>query len=257
MADVTMPDVSARGLAGRPPVPAPATGSPWPGPPVWRPPLVAVGVAGRSSTTVATTRTGRPRPACRPDAASAGRRTQPDATYEGVPVWWSLGQDAGGQPAAGRGLAAARGDRPRVRADRSKAMDRAVVAFCGRRPRRSARRPDGRRAARMSTSPARRRDQAERLRLPAGAPVDAVARRASYLVFPQNQGLEALHGRDRRVERTIDTGDARTLDVSWYADDVVVLPRNGTGATGRRATVDGRPVGPRARSLALGPASTP
>ena len=64
-----------------------------------------------------------------------------------------------------------------------------------------------------------------------------------YLVFPQNQGLR-LYTVATGEWSEIDTGDARTLDVSWYADDVIVLPRNGTGSSG--ADVDrGRQPGDR------------
>ena len=63
-----------------------------------------------------------------------------------------------------------------------------------------------------------------------------------YLVFPQNQGLR-LYTVATGEWSEIDTGDARTLDVSWYADDVIVLPRNGTGSSGPMWTVDGRPGG--------------
>ena len=75
-----------------------------------------------------------------------------------------------------------------------------------------------------------------------------------YLVFPQNRRLR-LYTVATGEWSEIDTGDARTLDVSWYADDVIVLPRNGTGSSGPCGPSTGARGG--ARSLVLDPASTP
>ena len=117
VADVTMPDLSGQ----------------WPGGPGRRARRRGPARSGRCRRGVALAavhrrrRGPRPTPAgrrsLRPRAGSCRRSsaravaTEPDATYEGVPVWWSPDAGAGGQPAACGGLPAARGDRPRVRAD--------------------------------------------------------------------------------------------------------------------------------------------
>ena len=217
MADVTMPDLSARGLARRPPVAAPG--------PARR---------GRGRGSGDRRRDRRRRRARRRRRDDADRRPRPGVpTSTPAPDAGAAGRDvrgrarlvepragAGGQPAAGRGRAAARGHRPGGRAAGRRRWTARWPRSAGRRPR--------------ACSSTRTAGCVERV---ASTGLDDVAKpngygyrpvhhsmlspTGEYLVFPQDDGRRGLHGRHRRVERRSTPATPVTLDVTWDADDAV------------------------------------
>jgi hypothetical protein len=207
--------------------------------------LVAAGclalVAAVVSTGVAVLGTGgttQPAPAPGVPTVSPAPSDEPDASYQGVSVWWSLGQ-------------AQEVNLPRVEdaplpevidlgsAPTVKAMDRAVAAFSvGDRVRLV---DSG--GGQISISLGRLDD----LTKPNGygyRPVHAsmLSPTGEYLVFPQDDSVE-VYTIATGEWLTVDTGDRVTRFVGWAGDDTFFLPETATGA-GDVFDVEGELVSP-------------
>jgi len=151
----------------------------------------------------------------------------PDAAYEGVPVWWSLGQaqEVNLPPVEDAPLPAVidLGSGPLV-----EAMDRAVAAFSV-----------GDQVRLVDSDGGQANVSLERLGdlvKPNGygyRPVhqSMLSPTGDYLVFPQNDGV-AVYTVGTGEWRSIDTGDQVTRFVTWVADDAFALPPTQAGGSG-------------------------
>ncbi|GAB3249450.1 hypothetical protein [Nocardioides dilutus] len=152
---------------------------------------------------------------------------EPDAAYEGVPVWWSLGQEqeVNLPPVEDAPLPAVIDLESEPNVD---GMDHAVAAFSvGDRVRLVD--ADG---GRLDVS----LEGLDDLVKPNGygyRPVhqSMLSPRGDYLVFPQNDGV-AVYTVATREWRSIATGDRVTRFVTWVADDAFVLPPRQAGGAG-------------------------
>jgi len=207
--------------------------------------LAVVGCAGLVAAVVTTGIAvlggdGRPSPTAPAPGvptATSGAPDGSDAVYEGVPVWWSLDQQEEQE------LAAVDSPLPAVvdleAGPLAKAIPYAVAAFSvGDRVRLVG--PNG---YQLSVGISRLEDVVK----PNGysfRPVHTsmLSPSGDYVVFPQN-GSVAVYTVAGGQWRSIDTGTARTLDVTWYDDDTLLLPREGSGGAGPMWDVDGTPAG--------------
>ena len=180
----------------------------------------------------------QPAPAPGVQTLSPPPSDEPDATYEGVPVWWSLAQEQeGNQPRVD--------DAPLPRVidleagPMVKDMDRAVAAFYVAE---RVRLVDSR-GGQVSLSLGRLEDVVK----PNGygyRPVHAsmLSPAGEYLVFPQNTGVEVYTVATGEWS-AIDTGDQVTRFVTWIDDDAFVLPPNQGGGVGPAYDVTGASLG--------------
>jgi hypothetical protein len=162
----------------------------------------------------------------------------PDATYEGVPVWWSLGQEqeVNLPPVEEAPLPEVidLGARPQ-----EATMERAVAAFSV-----------GDQVLLVDSEGGLVSVSLERLDdvvKPNGygyRPVhhSMLSPAGEYLVFPQNDGV-AVYTVGTGEWRSIDTGDRVTRFVTWVADDAFVLPPTQAGGSGAVYDVEGEPRG--------------
>jgi hypothetical protein len=179
-------------------------------------------------------RTTRPTPAPGVPSLTPTRPAGPDATYEGVPVWWSLGQEqeVNLPPVEEAPLP----DVIDLRAGpRDETMERAVAAFSV-----------GDQVLLVDSDGGLVSVSLERLDdvvKPNGygyRPVhhSMLSPTGEYLVFPQDDGV-AVYTVDTGEWRAIDTGDRVTRFVTWVADDAFVLPPTQAGGTGAVFDVEG------------------
>ena len=201
---------------------------------------VAVVTAGVTSG-VAVLRDGdgtAPAPAPGVPSQTVQPSSDPDATYEEVPVFWSPEQQ---DELLLEGVDSVL---PRVidldAGPLAKAIPYALAAFAGNGDRIRLVGPTG---DQLSLSIASLDDVVK----PNGygyRPVHSsmLSPTGEYLVFPQDDSVR-LFDIPSGEWTTIDTGSARTLDVTWYDATTIVLPRNGSGSAGPMWTVDGSPAG--------------
>ncbi|MBJ7359098.1 hypothetical protein [Nocardioides sp.] len=149
---------------------------------------------------------------------------EPDARYEGVPVWWSVGREQEGDlsPVDDSPLPEVIDLRSAPTAERP---DRAVAAFAvGDQVRLVD--PSG---AQLSLS----LDRLDDVTKPNGyryRPVShsMLSPTGEYLVFPQDDSVE-VYTLATGQWRSIDTGDRVTRFVTWVGDDSFVLPGSASG----------------------------
>ena len=169
-----------------------------------------------------------------PTSTPAPDPGQPDAAYEGVPVWWSLSQ-------------AQEVNLPRVEdaplpevidleaGPRVKAMSQAVAAFWVDDRVVLVDMDGGQLSVDVSGLDKVTKPNGYRFRPPHQS---MLSPEGSHLVFPQD-GRVLVYALVTGEWREIDTGDARTLDVRWLDEGVFVLPQNGSGSSGPTWTVSG------------------
>jgi hypothetical protein len=175
-----------------------------------------------------------------PAPAPAGP-VSPDATYEGVPVWWSpdQNQELELEPVADSPLPERLG--PFTAMTMSATLRGPAIAAFGERQNVYLHGRDGG-ARLLDVSHLRKVTKESGYRLsPLGDSM--LSPSGEYLVFPQDGSLEvyAVAGDDWH---TIDTGDALTAYVTWVDDRTLVLPRGPFGASGPTVSVDGSPGAP-------------
>jgi hypothetical protein len=167
-----------------------------------------------------------------PSPSASGEGTS-DATYQGVPVWWSPSRrEEVDLPSLRTSVL------PRVvdleSGPMAKALDRAVAAFAvGDRVHLVDER------GRQVTVDIRRLDDVSTPDGYAYRPVHAsmLSPDGRHLVFPQD-GSVAIYSLDGGWSE-IDTGDAVTRFVTWVRDDMFVLPPEEGGGPSAGYTVDG------------------
>lgn len=171
-----------------------------------------------------------------PPTGAIGR--EPDATYEGVPVFWSPAQqdeqeldpvDSPMPPVVDL-----------VSGPLAKHLSHAVAAFAREGDRITLVGPGG---GQVSLS-IKGLDDVTKPNGYAYRPVhlSMLSPTGEYLVFPQD-GSVRVYTVDTGEWRTIDTGAARTLDVTWVDGTTVLLPQNGSGGVGPTWSVEGKPLG--------------
>jgi hypothetical protein len=178
-----------------------------------------------------------PAPGVPTETASATSR-QPDATYEDVPVWWSpRQQDESVLPRVASPLPGV------IDLDEGalvETMPSAVAAFARNDDHVVLVRPDGG----LFHLPIQDLDDVVKPNGYGYRPVHTsmLSPTGEYLVFPQDDSVR-LYAIATGEWSIVDTGDARTLDVTWYDDTTLLLPRNGAGSPGPMWDVEGRPMG--------------
>lgn len=179
-------------------------------------------------------RSSGPSPAPSVPTATADVEGEPDATYQGVPVFWSLGQEQEvSLPYVDRASL------PPVIDLRSgpivTSMDHAIAAFAVAGSVRLVDEDGGQLVLDIS-----RLGDVVKSNGYGYAPVHAsmLSPSGRYLVFPQNDSLE-VYAVASGEWLSIDTGGAVTRFVTWASQDLLVLPPTEGGGQGPGYTLDG------------------